>query len=181
MGNGEFYFPLTLSLTVLGRKNSLFPLGPVIKWLFILFKSKKTYETHCIVPLVHYVAMPLLFQHIHFCLITDIIKKYSNFVGFPIYLDGTCINTIQVFVNFFFFKFKHDLSLLNTLNINYKTLIFDAGRVWDLGKFNNKRSSLALSSLMHLLYLSFTTGFSAQITIVFWISLSIAEHYGCLF
>ncbi|RMX38321.1 hypothetical protein pdam_00005475 [Pocillopora damicornis] len=25
----------------------------------------------------------------------DIIKKYSNFVGFPIYLDGTCINTIQ--------------------------------------------------------------------------------------
>lgn len=28
--------------------------------------------------------------------LTDIIKKYSNFVGFPIYLDGTCINTIQV-------------------------------------------------------------------------------------
>lgn len=27
--------------------------------------------------------------------VEDIIKKYSNFVGFPIYLDGTCINTIQ--------------------------------------------------------------------------------------
>ena len=26
----------------------------------------------------------------------DTIKKYSNFVGFPIYLDGMCINTIQV-------------------------------------------------------------------------------------
>ncbi|KAL9972932.1 hypothetical protein ACROYT_G019332 [Oculina patagonica] len=27
--------------------------------------------------------------------VEDTIKKYSNFVGFPIYLDGTCINTIQ--------------------------------------------------------------------------------------
>ena len=36
-----------------------------------------------------------------YCLVTEIIKKYSNFVGFPIYLDGTCINTIQVFINLF--------------------------------------------------------------------------------
>jgi len=28
--------------------------------------------------------------------LADTIKKYSNFVGFPIYLDGACINTIQV-------------------------------------------------------------------------------------
>ncbi|CAH3191831.1 unnamed protein product [Porites evermanni] len=27
--------------------------------------------------------------------VEDTIKKYSNFVGFPIYLDGMCINTIQ--------------------------------------------------------------------------------------
>ena len=30
--------------------------------------------------------------------ILDIIKTYSNFVSFPIYLDGTLINTVQVVV-----------------------------------------------------------------------------------
>ena len=29
-------------------------------------------------------------------LFAEIIQKYSNFVGFPIYLNGACINTIQV-------------------------------------------------------------------------------------
>ena len=26
----------------------------------------------------------------------EIIKKYSNFVGFPIFLNGVCINTVEV-------------------------------------------------------------------------------------
>jgi len=35
--------------------------------------------------------------------LADTIKKYSNFVGFPIYLDGACINTIQVLNKLFSF------------------------------------------------------------------------------
>lgn len=31
-----------------------------------------------------------------FFIFIEIIKKYSNFVGFPIFLNGVCINTVEV-------------------------------------------------------------------------------------
>ena len=42
----------------------------------------------------------------------EIIKKYSNFVGFPIFLNGVCINTVQVGNAKTGFAFKTDLAAL---------------------------------------------------------------------
>ena len=33
---------------------------------------------------------------VHYYYIADVIKKYSNFVGVPIFLNGTRVNVIQV-------------------------------------------------------------------------------------
>jgi hypothetical protein len=41
-----------------------------------------------------YIRAPFLY--IHFSLFIEIIRKYSNFVGFPIFLNGVCINTVEV-------------------------------------------------------------------------------------
>lgn len=61
MGNSEFYFPLTLRVDSLwGSKTYCLPWSQSS-----VFKSRKACETIDIAPLVHYVAMSCLFQHIH--------------------------------------------------------------------------------------------------------------------